>query len=257
MGSFSTGIGLISGFDSATIIEQMLLGESRTLSVAVRDRDAAVAPVLHARTQRASARTSVCSVAAFVECDVRGMQIASSRDDVLTATVAGGTPAGDWSFIVESLAARHQVLAGGSSSRDAALGLESFSIEFGGTLNPTTRLDELNGGVGIDRGRMELVLGTGDDASTHVVDCSSIADIQDVIAAIESVDARLQVSIDDTSLRIEALDGSSISFSSLDGATTAEDLGLVGDGSGCSKATRWSGSTAARCFAGSTTETAC
>ena len=29
MGSFSTGIGIISGFDTASLIEQILLGESR------------------------------------------------------------------------------------------------------------------------------------------------------------------------------------------------------------------------------------
>tara|TARA_Y100000589_G_scaffold295274_1_gene301574 strand:+ start:6782 stop:9526 length:2745 start_codon:yes stop_codon:yes gene_type:complete len=232
MGSFSTGIGLISGFDSATIIEQMLLGESRgrfrlqSEIATLQSRQSSMLELNARLLGLQSAASLLSSDATF-----GAMQIASSRADVLTATVAGGTPAGDWSFIVESLAARHQVLAGGASSRDAALGLESFSIEFGGTLNPTTRLDELNGGVGIDRGRMELVLGTGVGASTYVVDCRSIASMQDVIAAIESVDARLQVSIDDTSLRIETLDGSSISFSSLDGATTAEDLGLVGDGS--------------------------
>ena len=140
MGSFSTGIGLISGFDSASIIEQMLLGESRgrfrlqSEIATLQSRQSSMLELNARLLGLQSAASLLSSDATF-----GAMQIASSRDDVLTATVAGGTPAGDWSFIVESLAARHQVLAGGSSSRDAALGLESFSIEFGGTLNPTTR----------------------------------------------------------------------------------------------------------------------
>ncbi len=232
MGSFSTGIGLISGFDSAMMIEQMLLGESRgrlrwqSEIATLQSRQSSMLE-LNARLLGLQSASSLLSSS----MTFGAMQVGSSNVDVLSANVTSGTPAGDWSFIVESLATRHQMLVGAASSRDAALGLDSFSIEFGGTLNPTTRLDELNGGVGIDRGRMELVLGTGADASTHVVDCRSITSIQDVIAAIESVDARLQVSIDDTSLRVETLDGSSISFSSLDDATTAQDLGLVADGS--------------------------
>ena len=88
---------------------------------------------------------------------------------------------------------------------------------------------------------MELVLGTGAGASTYVVDCSTIASIRDVIAAIESVDARLQVSIDDVVLRIEALDGSAISFSSLDARPPPRiSVSWATVRPECSKATRWS-----------------
>lgn len=232
MGSFSTGIGLISGFDSATMIEQMLLGESRgrlrlqTEIATLQSRQSSMLE-LNARLLGLQSAVSLLGSASTFGA----MQVASSDADVLTATAASGTSAGDWSFIVESLATRHQVLAGASASQHSALGLDSFSIEFGGSLSPAMRLDSLNGGAGIDRGRIELVLGSGASSTTHVVDCGSVATVQDVVAALEAADPMLQVTIDDTSLRLESSDGRSISITSLDGARTAEDLGLVGDGS--------------------------
>lgn len=233
MGSFSTGIGIISGFDSASLIEQILLGESRgrlRLQGQIATLQTRQSSMLEVNARLLGLQSAVSLLRSG--SSFGAMQVSSSHADVLSATASSGAPAGDWTFIVEALASRHQVLAGGSVSQDAALGLDAFSIEFGGgALVSDMELSVLNGGTGVDRGRIEVTLGTGAGATTHVVDCTGITTVQDVMDRLASVDSQLQASLDDAAIELETTDGRSISVRSLDGATTAEDLGLTGDGS--------------------------
>lgn len=232
MGSFTTGIGLFSGFDSASLIEQILLGESRGRLrlqgqiASLQTRQASMLEINARLLGLQSAITSLGSSTSF------GAMMASSSDvDVLSATASTGALAGDWTFIVESLATRHQSLFAGAPSQDVALGLDSFSIEFGGGVRTDAMLSDLNGGAGIDRGRLEVTIGSGADAQTSIVDCTDCTTIRDVIERLEAVDASLRVDIDDASLRLRTTDGRAIAVADMDGAGTAADLGLLADGS--------------------------
>ncbi len=232
MGSFTTGIGLFSGFDSASLIEQILLGESRgrlRLQGQIASLQTRQSSMLEINARLLGLQSAIASLGSSTSF---GAMIASSSDvDVLSASASTDALAGDWTFIVESLASRHQSLFGGASSQDVALGLESFSIEFGGDVRPDALLSNLNGGTGVERGRLEVTIGTGADAQTRIVDCTDCTTIRDVIERLEAADASLRVDIDDASLRLRTTDGRAIAVADIDGTGTAADLGLGADGS--------------------------
>lgn len=95
-----------------------------------------------------------------------------------------------------------------------------------------TALASLNAGTGVESGSIRITL--AGPAQNLDVDLSEARSIMDVRERIEALSSRLKVSLNGTGngLVVTDTNGTSITIASLNGATTAEDLGIAGTNAG-------------------------
>ena len=223
MGSFTTGIGLISGLNSASIIEQILMSEGRGHASAVTDRDAAGAAERDARHQLETAFVAVGPHGHWAVHRRSANQRTSVPLNVLTAAT-GDRTAG---FMVLH---RPPAATGPHTGRSGRRhGLDSFTIDRGdgGLLTSDIEIAALNGGAGIQRGRIELMVG----GTTTMVDLRDVVTLDDVLDRLNESGANVIVTMRDQRLHIESTSGDAVSVSGVGDVTTAHDLGLTTDGS--------------------------
>ena len=106
----------------------------------------------------------------------------SSDTAALAATLAtGGTPAvGNYLFTPIQTASAQQLLSQ-SFAADATVGAGSLTFGTGGFVDQGISLDELNGGDGVQRGKIRI---TDRSGATAVIDLSFARTVDDVLAAI-------------------------------------------------------------------------
>ena len=87
------------------------------------------------------------------------MLATSNNEDVLTASTTTSAQPGTYAVVVKQLVSTSQYISDGFTSRDQSpLGLDEMSFEFGnGSLVREMSLEELNGGTGVDRGRIIML----------------------------------------------------------------------------------------------------
>jgi flagellar hook-associated protein 2 len=216
MGGITTGVGLFSGIDSATLIDQLISLQSRP-QVFAQQR------IIQLKSQQ-SAYLDINSrlnafktaAAAFRTQDIfSSRSIASSNESVLTASTSSAAVPGSYNFIVDRLVSTQQLLTRGFADLDTtALGLSSITFESeAARLDANTALADLNDGDGITRGKIS-VNGTE-------VDLSRSGTVQEVLDAISSVDG-VSARVENNKIVIDGL----TSLSEDSGAGILASLGL-------------------------------
>ena len=227
MGTITTGIGLISGIDTATLIDNLIALESRG-KFALQRRLA----LLQAR------RTSLLDINArllnlksasssFRLNNIFDSTLAtSSNGDILRATATGAAQPGTFKFIVKQLVSSSQRLTKGFADRDTTpIGLTSLSFEFGnGRVSSNTDLSALNGGTGVARGKIEIE----DSKGTTKVDLGTATTINDVLNKINNSGANVVASLEGDHLVITEKDvvPMQVEVRDIGSGTTAADLGI-------------------------------
>ena len=229
--SITTGVGLYSGIDTASLINQLLAIDARPKTLAQQR-------IVQLQTQQAAfleinSALSALKTASdkFVSSKVFDSNKASSSNDkVLAASAGKNAAAGSYTFLVDRLVTTQQALSRGFADRDAAsVGATRFTFEVGGGgVTTETRLSELNGGLGVERGKIKI---TDRSGATSTVDLSRAVTVEDVIQAINGagtiqVDARVdgdRLVLDDTSGGT-----SNLIVEDVFGSTTASSLGIAG-----------------------------
>ncbi len=231
MGTITAGIGLISGIDTATLIDQLIALESRIkfpLEARIIDLEARKialldinSRLLNLKTASSNFRTNSIFQSAFAT---------SSDESVLTATTGTLAQPGSFQFIVKQLVTSSQKLSKGFADRDTTpLNLSSMSFEFGqGTLGPDTDLVNLNGGAGVARGKIVIT----DSIGATTVDLSDVTTLNEVLDRINTSGANVSASVDADHLVVTELSAGNIQIADAAGFTTATDLGIVGSDSG-------------------------
>ena len=231
MGTITAGIGLISGIDTATLIDQLIALESRIkfpLEERIIDLEARKiglldinSRLLNLQTASSNFRTNSIFQSAFAT---------SSDESVLTATTGTLAQPGSFQFIVKQLVTSSQKLSKGFADRDTTpLNLSSMSFEFGqGTLGPDTDLVNLNGGAGVARGKIVIT----DSIGATTVDLSDVTTLNEVLDRINTSGANVSASVDGDHLVVTELSAGSIQIADAAGFTTAADLGIVGSDNG-------------------------
>ncbi|MDX2200869.1 MAG: flagellar filament capping protein FliD [Phycisphaerae bacterium] len=201
MGTLSSGVGLVSGLDYQSIVNQLI-------AIDARPRDLIVQRMGRIDAQRtayldisARIKAVLSNVAALRKPSTfRAASVTSSAENVLTATAGSNPVPGSYRFVVQSLASTHQSVSTGFTSRTAPLGGASFTIESAAArVNRPTRLDELNGFAGVPRGRITLEDRTG---RTATVDLSGSLTLNEVVDAINAADVGIDASLADDGLRL-------------------------------------------------------
>ena len=165
--------GLVSGFDTTSLISEILSLERRPIQLIAQQQDQA--------RQRQGAYLSLSAQLLGLQSSTRrladpetfsSVSVNSSNEDVLAASGSSSVPPGSYSFRVAQLARGSQFLSGGfATSDETPVGAGTLTLEVGGGfVDNKTELEDLNGGNGISRGSFRITDGAG---NTAVVDIST------------------------------------------------------------------------------------
>ena len=222
--------GLASGLDTTSIINQLLAVERRPIDFLVKQRAEAsqrqtLLLGLQTKALSLQADAKVASSASLFEATAASV----SNESVLTASASSGAPIGSFAFTVAKTATGAQFLSEGIADFDTtAVGAGSFRIELGDSrLAPSTELDTLNGGNGVQAGSIRIVDDTTNDA--FIVDLRGALTLSDVVKSINASPAGVTAAVDTDNRDQLELTGPSGGFTVQDtgGTTTATDLGLA------------------------------
>ena len=232
MGQITSGIGLVSGIDIASLVDQIMSLEARPKNLVVQQN--AVLSAQQVAFQEISAKLLVLKLTASRIASTGtfdATNASSTNEAILTATSSSATVPGTYSFIVDRLVSTQQLISSGFQDRDITpVGAGTLSFEFGdGRLDSDTELARLNGGLGITRGDIRV---TDRSGASAVVDLSRALTANDVLDAINntggvdvtaSIDGDHFVLTDNTGLGVQNL-----SVADVGGTGTATALGLTG-----------------------------
>jgi flagellar hook-associated protein 2 len=231
MGSITSGVGLVSGINTAQLIEQLIAFESRGKN----SLTARVASLTTKRTALLDVNSRLLALKAAstsfrVQKVFQSALATSSADTTATAVASNSTPVGSYQFFVKQLATASQSRSKGYSTFDATpLGLDSISFELGDVgVRRSVDLSSLNGGEGVRRGKIQVTDKSGNDAT---IDLSKATTLEEVVATINATnDAEVSAAIDGERLIITDTSGGAgtLTIANGSGSFAATDLGIVG-----------------------------
>ena len=233
MGTLFSGVGLVSGLDIASLVDQLVQAASGP-------RDNIVARIGRLDAQRAayldiSARVSsmLSRINSLRQRDFfSGTKSSSSAPETLGVVTRPNATPGTYNFIVRQLASTHQLVSRGFRSRSTPLTPGRLSIDSSqARVDIETRLDELNGYRGVQRGAFELRDASGARATVDLRDAETL---NDVVARINDAGLNIRAAVRGDHLRLTETTGGTLQAQELEGGTAARDLGF---GPGKSSAT--------------------
>ncbi len=236
MSGISSSTGLISGIDSAGIIDQLLSIEARPRTLVQRrigELQRQQAAILDLNSRLGGLRTIAESFARNRVFSAR--TASSSNQDVLSATASNNAAAGTYTFLVDRGVSTQQQLSRAFADRNSvSVGLTGVVVEpQGARLDSDTDLSQLNGGLGLSRGKIVI---TDRGGTSATVDLSRVASVREVLAAINNNGtARVRASVSGGKFVLTDESGSTstaLSVRSAAGYSTAESLGLTTTASG-------------------------
>ncbi len=233
MGRITSGVGLASGINSQSIIDQLMQLEGRG-KINLQNR-------MELQNRKKSAYTDLqlklTSLRLFGTSmkkpqTFKAASVNSTDEGVVTGTASTGAAAGSYKLAVARLVSSQQAISKSFSDFDTTrVGAGSMTIELGGgDLNTPTRLDDLNGGDGIRRGQFRITDRSG--AST-IIDTSDAVTLEDVLKKINtSVDVSVKASISNNAIVLTDTSGQTVNnfrIQDIGDAHSADDLGIVAD----------------------------
>ena len=190
MGGITTGVGIFSGIDSASLIDQLISVQSRPKILAqqrVIQLKSQQSAFLDINSRLNNFKTAAAS---FRVSDIfTSRSVSSSNETVLTATTSSAAVPGSYNFIVDRLVSTQQMLTRGFADLDSStIGLSSLSFESDAArLDNNTALADLNNGDGITRGII-TINGTEVDLSR----AGTVQEVLDAISSVPDVSARVE-----------------------------------------------------------------
>ena len=208
MATISSSVGLISGLPIADIVDQLM-------SIAQKPRDRLQTRMESVQQQQVAlngltAKTISIQLASnrlATEATFQQRTASSSNSELLSATVTGTPAAGTYQFTPVRVAQNHQLVSSGFASLDDPLGAGALAFGSGGAVDSGMDLALLNGGVGVERGRIRI---TDRSGSSGVVDLRFVQTIDDVIEQINNnSDVDVMAVADGDAIRLVDLTGQS------------------------------------------------
>jgi flagellar hook-associated protein 2 len=228
MSGISTGTGLFSGINTQQLISQILAVESRPKMLAQRrmaQLQGQQAAYLDINSRISALKTSAASFR--LNKTFQSHAAVSSHIDILTATASTSALPGSYSFIVDRMVTSQQLLSRGfANASTAGLNAGSFSFEpVVARLDRDTSLSDLNGGAGVQRGKIIISDSSGKNAT---IDLSRVGTVNEVLEAINSAEAiDVTASVEGGRFILRSDSGADLTVRSTAGFTTAESLGIA------------------------------
>lgn len=222
-------MGLASGLPINDIVDQLMSVSERPRDrledrmTGLREQQVAVNSLtaLTISNQLASNRLSNESI-------YQQREASSSDSSLLSASVTGDPTPGTHQFTPVRTAQNHQMVSRQGFGLDEAVGEGSFSLGFGGFVDQGMDLDLLNGGDGVQRGKIRI---TDRSGSSEVVDLRFVGTVDEVLAEInKSENINVFATTDGDAIELVDQTGASVSnlrVTEVNGGGTAADLGLA------------------------------
>ena len=235
MSQITSSVGLISGINSADIIDQLIAIERRPIQQ-LENRNTTI-KAQQTALQEISAKLLglLGSAQGFTEeRQFQATTASTSNENVITATSTASAVPGNYSFIVKQLVSGQQTVTRGFADRDTTpVGATTLSFDRGESrLDSKTELAQLNGGEGVQRGEIRI---TDRSGASALVDLSTALTIDEVVEEINATGGvNVIASTDGDRLVLQDASGSTaqdLVVADVGGRTTAADLGLVGSSS--------------------------
>jgi flagellar hook-associated protein 2 len=231
MGTISTGIGLLSGLQTADIIDQLIAIESRPLKQVqsrIEKTQAQRAALLALNAGLLAVRNAASGF--DQRSFFRTTAAKSGNSDVLTAATTEGAQPGVHTFQVHSLVTRQQLISKGFATKDQTpIGQGMLSFDSAqARVAARMPLGLLNNQQGISGGRIRITDRSGATADVDLTTATSLDEIVDAISTQTAVNVRASVSGD----RIVLFDqtGQSVTnftVQDLAGGRLAQSLGIA------------------------------
>ncbi|MCC6679002.1 MAG: flagellar filament capping protein FliD [Phycisphaerales bacterium] len=233
MSGISSSVGPFSGIDSGSLINQLLAIESRPKILA--QQRMAQLQLQQSSFLDINSKLSALKTAAALFRQEKTFQTtaaASSDEKVLTAIASVGAGQGSYSFLVDRLVTSQQMLSQGFGDKDSvAMGATSFTFESAlARLDRDTSLADLNGGAGVERGKILVTDSTGKSATVDLSKAITVADVLDAINSNGT--AAVTASVNDGKFVIKDAAGGNVTIANGLGSTTAASLGIAGTAAG-------------------------
>lgn len=239
MATFSSSVGLITGINIAETVDQLMSLASQprnTLATRVaglREQQVAVGELTALSIALQMSVKRLASAGVFQQ-----VKATSSNDTLLAATVTGTPATGTYSFTPVRTAQSHQLISGGVARSDQALGGGALKLRFGGFLDQGLDLELLNGGAGVERGKIRI---TDRSGASAVIDLRFAVTVDDVLDRINANDdINVTALADGDAIRLvdeTGLAATNLKVQEVNGGSTASDLGLAGIDVAASEAT--------------------
>jgi flagellar hook-associated protein 2 len=232
MSGISSGIGLVSGINYASLISQLIAIDSQPEQVV----NSQIAETQAEQQGYADLEVNLNSIQSIgndlaLPQTFQAADTNSSNPNVLTATAAEGAAVGTYQFQVAQLVSTQQSITNGfANATTSPVGAGTLTIEQGGgQASSQTALSQLNGGAGVQRGQFRI---TDRSGASAVIDTSDAVTLHDVVSDINSA-ANISVKATLTNNGIQLTDTSgksadALTVSDLNGGSAASSLGIAG-----------------------------
>ncbi|GIW94806.1 MAG: hypothetical protein KatS3mg110_2847 [Pirellulaceae bacterium] len=239
MAPIQPNVGLITGIPIQETV-------SRLMQIAARPRDLLISRNKSLQEQQV-ALNSLTALVVAIQLAAKNLAkaslftnraVTSSAPTILSATVNGTPSPGTYQFTPIRTAQTSSWISGGFVSRDQPLAAGRLVVGIATHVNNSLPLDQLNGGLGVQRGKIRI---TDRSGTSEVIDLSLAYDVQDVLDAINNAtQIRVRAHVQGDRFVLEDLTGqttSNLRVENVAGGLTADDLGLSGIDVAASSAT--------------------
>jgi flagellar hook-associated protein 2 len=231
MGTITSSVGLISGINTGSIIDQLIAIEQQPVTQ-LQARIATNTAQQSAFTAFNTQLTTLQGVGQALERPLTwaSATATSSNTSALTATASAGASTGSFQFNVAQLVTAQQSISNGYGSSSSLVGAGNITLTLGGgNLSSPTTLAQLNGGTGVPQGEFRI---TDRSGKSDVIDASSAITLDDVVQQINNAqDINVHATIENDHLVLTDNTGQttgSLSVQDVGSSTTADALGIAG-----------------------------
>jgi len=223
--------GIVSGMDTATVIQQLL--ELQRAPVYRLEAKKQLATQRIAAWQALNAALLGLKVSSYALARTplyQAKSVSVSDSDVLTATATTAAQAGFYSLRVAQLARAHQLTSTGyRNAHQELVGSGTLTFEVGaGRVDSDTPLTSLNGGAGAARGSIKITDRAGDSAVIDLSAAATVGEAADLISAAQGIDVTATVEGDHLVVTYDGSGSSSnLKVEEVGSGTTASDLGIL------------------------------
>lgn len=231
MGQITSSVGLISGIDTGSIVDQLMALEGRPKILI--QRRSSVLTSQQVAFQEINAKLLAFKNAAFNLSRLQTFSpraATSSNPEVLGITASTTAPVGTHSLTVKQMVSSQHSVSRGFFDRNTtavAEGLLTFESAQASLKSPV-KLADLRGGDGVQRGKIAITDRSGRSAVVDLSDSLTLDDVLNRINNVSGIDVR--ASLDGDRLNLTDLSGagaSNLIVREVGSGRTASDLGLL------------------------------
>jgi flagellar hook-associated protein 2 len=232
MGTITSGVGLISGIDITSIVDQLMSLEARPRDLLIDHQatvDAQRTAMMDISAQILAMKVTAGNIRNNNQLSIA--QATSSNTNLIAATAANGAANGTYQFRVGRTVTTQQLISNGfADTTTAQLSAGSITVQsVEAKLVDDMSLDLLNAQAGVQHGSIRI---TDRSGTAEVIDLSMATTVQDVLDAINATTTiSVQATASGDNFVLTDLTGQSASnliVTEVGIGQTAADLGIVG-----------------------------